>query len=142
MSYQALWLSLAAQGISTIGNSGANLVDDAKSLYNNITGEGTGKVHQNGTFENAPYHGKVDNSVKSRALQDGQAALDNSVPVSPDTTTRRVGVSNNEIVVLDETTEGVFHGHVRSWEDLTPKMQNALRKAGLVDKKGKIISNE
>jgi hypothetical protein len=42
-------------------------------------------------------------------------------------------------VVLDETTPGVFHGHVRSWEQLRPEMQNALRKAGLVDRRGKII---
>jgi RHS repeat-associated protein len=30
-------------------------------------------------YENAPYHGKTDNAVKSKAPLDGQAALDNSV---------------------------------------------------------------
>lgn len=54
-------------------------------------------------------------------------------------TTRRVGVSNGEIVVLDETGNGIFHGHVRSWDDLTNQMKIALIKGGLVVRKGNII---
>ena len=54
---QAAGAGLAAQGVSTIGTSGANLVDDAKSLYNNIAGEGTSntpkfKAGDNGYFGN------------------------------------------------------------------------------------------
>ena len=41
--------------------------------------------------------------------------------------------------MFDETTPGVFHGHVRSWSELTNAMRAALRKAGLVNKKGKIL---
>jgi hypothetical protein len=93
---------------------------------------------KNGVFENAPYHGKTSNSVKSKAPIDGQGALDNSVSIGPNTT-RRVGISQGEFVVLDETGNGIFHGHVREWGDLTQEMQAALRKSGLVNKKGKII---
>jgi RHS repeat-associated protein len=95
-------------------------------------------------YENAPYHGKVDNSVKSKAPTNGQIALDNFIQIK-DTSPRRVGVdvSNNEIVVLDRTkinTDGseLYHGHVRSWDDLNIDMQNKLKKEGLVDKKGNI----
>lgn len=83
-----------------------------------------------------PYHGKNNNSIKNKAPNNGQAALDNSVSLNAETTPRRIGVSDGEIVVLDQTTEGVFHGHVRSWGELTPKMCSVLQKAGLVDKKG------
>ncbi len=77
--------------------------------------------------------------VSSPAPKDGQAALDNSVQVKA-SSPRRVGVdrANGEIVVLDEHLPGRFHGHVRSWDDLTPQMQNVLKDAGLVDKKGNI----
>jgi len=30
----------------------------------------------------------------------------------------------------------VFHGYVRSWSELRPEMQAALRRAGLVDARG------
>ncbi|WP_309244900.1 T7SS effector LXG polymorphic toxin [Bacillus sp. WMMC1349] len=97
-------------------------------------------VNPNGKFENAPYHGKTSNSVKSKAPIDGQAALNNSVSIGPNTN-RRVGISHGEIVILDQTNPGVFHGHVRSWNELNPQMQSALRKAKLVNKKGKIIGD-
>ena len=65
--------------------------------------------------------------------------LDHSVQVKP-TSPRRVGVDkvNGEIVVLDQHLPGKFHGHVRAWDDLTPAMQDALKNAGLVDKKGNL----
>lgn len=56
---------------------------------------------------------------------------------------------NNEIVILDRTGKRpdgveVYHGHVREWNDtskdgISTEQRNALRKAGLVDKKGRII---
>jgi len=54
---------------------------------------------------------------------------------------RRVGVDkkSGEIVVLDQTQKGEFHGHVRSWQDLTQQARNALIKAKLTDKKGNIL---
>jgi uncharacterized protein RhaS with RHS repeats len=98
----------------------------------------------NRIYKDASYHGRTDNAVKSRAPTNGQAALDNSIQVK-NTSPRRVGVdvTNREIVVLDRTQtfpNGVeeYHGHVREWDDLHTDQQNALKDAGLVDKKGKI----
>jgi filamentous hemagglutinin len=67
-------------------------------------------------------------------------ALASAVRVK-ETSTRRVGVdpASGEIVVFDEHLPGRFHGHVRSWEELTPAMQHALEQAGLVTKRGRII---
>ena len=97
-----------------------------------------GTSGSNGTYEKADYHGKKNNSVKNKAPNKGQEALDNSVSIGPNTT-RRVGISDGEIVVFDETSSGIFHGHVRSWSELSEQMKAALRKAGKVNKKGKII---
>jgi hypothetical protein len=49
--------------------------------------------------------------------------------------------ASSEIVVFDETHpgKGVFHGHVRPWDQLTTEMQKALVEAGKVTKKGKIV---
>ena len=94
------------------------------------------------TFDPSPKHGasarNTSKGVASPGPKDGQHALDNSVQVKS-TSTRRVGVDkeNREITVFDQTSEGVFHGHVRSFEDLTSQQQNALKKAGLVDKKSR-----
>ena len=57
----------------------------------------------------------------------------------PKNTSRRVGVSNGQIIVFDETSPGVYHGHVRSWQELTQPMKNALIENGLVNRHGKIL---
>ncbi|MGQ4600345.1 hypothetical protein [Nocardia sp. R6R-6] len=43
-----------------------------------------------------------------------------------------------EFDVFDEThnESGINHGHHRRWEKLTQEMQNALVKAGVVNRKG------
>ncbi len=89
-------------------------------------------------YEKADYHNK-GNSVKSAAPTNGQEALDKSVPIKPETTTRRVSVDGNNFVVFDETSSGVFHGHIRTWSQLTDTMKNALVKSGLANRKGKIL---
>jgi|SRR6516225_2281209 hypothetical protein len=95
-------------------------------------------------YEPNPKHGRQSRGtakgVSSPAPSNGQEALDNSVQIKP-TSPRRIGVDkvNGEIVVLDEHLPGRFHGHVRPWNDLTSAMQNALKDAGLVDKKGNIL---
>ena len=89
----------------------------------------------NGTYEDAPYH-TTGNSVKSPRPINGQAALDNSIQISPNAP-RRIGVSNGQFVVLDQTSVGIFHGHVRTWNELTNKMQSVLYKWGVVTKNGK-----
>ncbi len=90
-----------------------------------------------GTYEKAPYHNK-GNRVKSAAPKNGQESLDKSVPIKS-TTTRKVSTDGNDFVVFDETTPKVFHGHVRTWSELTQSMKNALIKAGLANSKGKIL---
>lgn len=98
-----------------------------------------------GRYEPSPKHGKTDRGRANRAPTDGQAALDNSTQISPNST-RRVGVDekNGEIVIFDEThpDERVFHGHVRSWDELSQAQKNALVKAGLTNRRGKIIKHE
>jgi hypothetical protein len=95
-------------------------------------------------YEENPKHGAqprgTAKGMSSKAPTDGQAALDNSVQIKP-TSSRRVGVdwANQEIVVLDEHLSGRFHGHVRSWDELTPQMQNALVSGGLTNRQGKIL---
>ncbi|TNJ53558.1 hypothetical protein FE784_40400 [Paenibacillus hemerocallicola] len=86
----------------------------------------------NGTFENASYHGTTNNGKKNEAPNDGQTVLDNSLSIGPNTD-RRIGISDGEFVVLDKTSDGIYHGHVRSWSELNPTMQSILRKAGLAD---------
>ena len=85
--------------------------------------------------EDAPYHTSTGNSVKSPKPIDGQAALDNSYLISSDSP-RRVGFSNDQLVVLDRTQikiidgkeVSLYHGHVRKFSDLTEKMKNIARK--------------
>ena len=71
--------------------------------------------------------------------RDGQAALDISTEIGSNTT-RRVGIDydTGQFVVFDETRKGVFHGHIRSWDELRQEMKNALVKSGQVTRRGKI----
>lgn len=91
-------------------------------------------------FEPATYHGKTDNTVKSKGPENGQEALDNSVQVKP-TSPRRIGVDpqTKEIVVFDRTGGDIYHGHVRPWGKLHQDMKNALIKSGKTDAKGNIL---
>jgi RHS repeat-associated protein len=91
-------------------------------------------------YEPAPYHRGVQSGQKNPAPVNGQEALDFSIPISPNTS-RRVGIDyqTGAFVVFDETMTGVFHGHVRTWNELTQRMQAALRTWGFVDKRGNIM---
>ncbi|MDH1147806.1 hemagglutinin repeat-containing protein, partial [Pseudomonas mosselii] len=102
-------------------------------------GDSTGAMRRL-DYETAPYHGKVDNAVKSRAPINGQDALDTSIQVKA-TSPRRVGIDydSKEFVVFDKTLDTTYHGHVRSWKDLHPDMQKALQQAGMADRKGNIL---
>jgi hypothetical protein len=72
----------------------------------------------------------------------GQAALDVSLQVSANST-RRIGVdyAQRQFVVFDEHAAGMFHGHARSWGDLTQATQSTLRRAGMVDGRGNVLGN-
>ncbi len=120
-------------------------VTDTGVLVHNANKYATGNVknsngkddreytYDNGTYEKADYHSNQTTGRKNPAPQDGQFALDNSVPVNSSTTPRRVGLdTNGDFVVFDETTPGVFHGHLRSWnkngalQGLDDNMKKAL----------------
>ena len=96
-----------------------------------------------GTLEPSPKHGPEKLGEASAGPKDGQGALNSSVQVK-ETSPRRVGVDqkNSEIVILDQTSKGKYHGHVRTWKELDDKQRNALINAGLTDKKGRILSQE
>ena len=76
----------------------------------------------------------------SKAPKNGQNALDLSVQVK-DTSYRRVGIDHEtgEFVVFDEHEPGKFHGHVRTWDELENVQQNALVKADMTDRRGRIL---
>ncbi len=95
------------------------------------------------TFEPSSKHGTSDKGNISQGPKDGQAALDHSVHVKG-TSPRGVGVdaANRQIVVLDQTSKGKFHGHVGSWDQLTDQMRNSLIKNKMTDRRGYILSQE
>jgi hypothetical protein len=97
--------------------------------------------HPNGRYEGAPYHHVNSKGDKNPGPVDGQSALDNSILIK-DTSPRRIGISQGQIVILDKTNEGVYHGHVRDWGELDESMQRKLIKEGLTNQKGKIIKND
>ncbi len=96
-------------------------------------------------YEPAPYHGTKDRFFKSKGPSNGQNALDVSLQVKS-TSSRRIGIDYNskEFVIFDETGKGsgIYHGHVRTWEDLTQEMRNTLTEAKMADKNGKILGDE
>ena len=95
-------------------------------------------TYENGIYEKADYHTSKNTVIKNKDPQDGQAALDSSLSLN-DNTRRRIGISNGEFVILDNTIDNIYHGHVRIWSELSQAMQALLRRNGLVNKKGKII---
>jgi len=108
----------------------------------------------NRTYAASPKHGSSvrmgGGKVVNPAPTNGQDALDFSFQVSPKSP-RRVGVDpvNNEIVVFDRTGNtvqggkivgGTYHGHVRSYNELTTEMKNVLKENGVtVRKDGTIV---
>ena len=62
----------------------------------------------------------IDVSLAKTPPIDGQDTLDNSFSIGGNTA-RRVSISNGEFVVLDQTSEGIYHGHVRTWEEIAGK---------------------
>ena len=95
-------------------------------------------------YVGADYHGTVKVGGKNPAPISGQEALDMSLQVKP-TAPRRVGVDpgSGNFTVLDETGKGsgVYHGHTRSWNELEQPMKNTLIEAGIVDRKGNILTD-
>ena len=74
-------------------------------------------------------------------FDNGQAALNNSVKVSPNSA-RRVGVDpeSGEIVTFQESHHGtgIFHGYATPWSALRGDQRSALIKSGKVSPGGRI----
>ena len=94
-------------------------------------------------FDNAPYHGRSPQpgpqGVKSAVSTDGLAALRTSFRLS-ENTSRRIGfdAASKQFVVLDRTREGLWHGHVRTWDELNQAMRSALVRHGATTVRGRI----
>lgn len=91
------------------------------------------------TYTGADYHHQNSKGGsrggKSPPPKDGQRALDNSISFKEKGNQkyeRRLGVEEDYFVIFDEQRPGEFHGHISSWDDLEPLMQNALYEAGIV----------
>ncbi|MBI2353313.1 hypothetical protein HYV11_03690, partial [Candidatus Dependentiae bacterium] len=88
------------------------------------------------------------NIAPGLGTQDGQEALDNSVPVVGKNEKKkksRVSVWDGKYIVFDETRKGIFHNHIRPWDNkdglkgLEKEMKDALIAEGFVENtKGKI----
>jgi hypothetical protein len=91
-------------------------------------------------YEASPKHGPVARGNVSAAPVNGQSALDMSFEIKA-TSTRRIGIDYEEgqFVIFDQTSEGVFHGHVRSWAQLDQVQRNVLIRLDLVDRRGNIL---
>jgi hypothetical protein len=73
-----------------------------------------------GKYEDAPYHHKNSVGVKSVAPDNGQDALNRSIASTNQNSKRRYGVSQSgQYVVFDETSPGLYHGHVVDWNELS-----------------------
>jgi hypothetical protein len=133
---------IVAAGVGTVGIVLNHAAADGGGGGGGGGSGGGGQAARGPRYEPSPKHGPTQRGNVARAPTNGQRALDRSVQVS-ENSPRRVGVDkeNGEYVVLDETHpgQGVYHGHVRTWDQLRPEMQNALRRAGLVDRRGRIL---
>ena len=94
--------------------------------------------YPHGRYEDAPYHKAKQSGQKNPAPKNGQQALNNSVSIG-NNSSRRIGVSDGNFVVLDKTCEGLYHGHMRTWQELSMQMRNALITAKLANHKGRIL---
>lgn len=118
--------------------------NEFKNATSPVTNTGSVGAMKRLEFVASPKHGKsarnTAKGVSNPNPTNGQQALDNSLQVKG-TSTRRVGVDkqNGEMVVFDQTSNGIFHGHVRSFKELTSQQQNTLRSAGMIDRKGNIL---
>ncbi len=91
-------------------------------------------------YVKSPKHSfKVKGNINPAPIN-GQDALDTSTLIK-DTSPRRVGVDHQtgDYVVFDRTIRNEYHGHTRTWDQLTSEMQNALVESGMANRRGKLI---
>ena len=95
-------------------------------------------------------HGPEPRGEVSREPRNGQDALDCSIRVKP-TSTKRIGIDyddDNAIVVFQRHETGefpeqpgqeIFHGFVVEWRHLRQELKNALLRARMVNRRGKVL---
>jgi hypothetical protein len=122
-----------------------NLSVETIHTYYVVAGNTPVLVHNTGgcfKFEPSPKHGNTQRGNAAPQPTNPQGSLDSSVSIGPNTT-RRAGADkvNGEFSIFDETypESGIFHGHVRSWGELSQQQQSALIKGGLANRRGKIL---
>ncbi len=126
------------EGTKSSGCSSGGSGKDPKDKYDK-------EKHPHGIYEDANYHHKNSKGRKGACPTNGQTALDNSVSIESGNSKERVGISNEEIVILKKTSDDLFHGYVMTWEQLEPdgaatqSVRNALIRNRLVASTGKII---
>nr|MDQ6900748.1 hypothetical protein [Candidatus Dormibacteraeota bacterium] len=125
-------------GAPAIGRIAYRLTNGAAGLDVAVANDGLGAMGRL-IYEASPKHGRVARGDISPAPVNGQEALDTSLQVKS-TSWRRVGIDYQErqFAVFDRTREGVFHGHVRSWERLDQQQRNVLMRSGMTDRRGNI----
>ena len=96
------------------------------------------KKHPKGRYDDAGYHKNYQSGSKSPRPINGQKALDNSFEVL-DKKNTRIALSESQFIVLRRTMDGLYHGYVSTWRELTQGMRNVLINQGLVKDTGKII---
>jgi hypothetical protein len=136
--------ALASHLVASVTTGTAN-APNLRILQAEVEGE---QEHPHGAYKPSGKHKPTNTRARrggdnSKEPEDGQEALDNSVQVK-DTSPRRVGYDeeHGEIVVLDETQDGEFHGDVRSWKELTQEMKNTLIRAKQFNRRGKYIGSD
>lgn len=99
----------------------------------------SGSSESNLSYVKSPKHSFEARGRASPAPMNGQQALDNSIQIK-ESSERRIGIDyeNNDIVVFDKTIGDEYHGHTRSWDELTNAMKKALVDAGIFNRRGKL----
>lgn len=133
--------------------SGFNKLSNMSSAQSSMGGNGGPNRNQDddeeeeddepfGKYADAPYHHPNSKGNKSVCPDNGQDALNHSIPSPNKNSRRRYGVSSRgQFVVFDQTSPGLYHGHVAGWDELI-EVQGLRRKMveqGLATNKGKAI---
>jgi len=129
-----------SQTLAILLQMGVALDQASNSANSNDEPSASGSSNPN-VYEPNPKHGSTNKGKANKAPSNPQESLNNSHEL-PGNTTRRVGVDRKtgEFNVFDEHSPGKFHGHSRSWKELSQDMKNTLIKAKEVNTKGKILS--
>ena len=109
---------------------------------------GLGPVWRREYRANAGKHGPFERWNVGREPRDGQEALDLSVPTKATSAVRvSVDYELGEFIVLRISLPSLlpnpngqtFHGYVTPWKKLMQEMKNALIRAGMTDRRGRIL---